>query len=452
MHGNVSQTLLKYERMFEQATAIVTRLRDLVGSLEPRCLRGDDAARMLSLFAEAERLAGVGKTLMARRVEETSQHRREGHRSAADYVAAKTKTSPGAAGRALETARRLEKLAETSQAWRRGDLSEAQAAEIASAASADPTAESDLVKVAATGSLPELTERCRRVRAAAAADEKARHAALHRSRYLRHWSGPDGAFRMDLRTTPEAGAAILAGLEPFRAAILADARAAGSRERAEAYAADALETMARSAGAGARATAGGQAGQGPAAGVAGETDDGGAAGSRAGQAPSSGGPKATVAIRVDASALARGHTEAGETCEIPGIGPVPVATARALLGDAVVKLLLTRGVDVVAVVHLGRTVTAHQRSALEQRDPTCVVAGCPVRRHLEIDHVDGWALTRVTTLDRLARLCSWHHHQKTYGGYRLEGGPGAWRWCAPAGEAGPGPPEGAAPAETLFAG
>ena len=59
-----------------------------------------------------------------------------------------------------------------------------------------------------------------------------------------------------------------------------------------------------------------------------------------------------------------------------------------------------------------------------------------MREHLEIDHVDGWALTKVTTLDRLARLCRWHHHLKTYGGYRLEGGPGARRWC------GPDPPDG----------
>jgi len=129
--------------MFEQATAIVTGLRMLVGDVEPRGLRGEDAARLLVLFAEAERLAGVGKALMARRVEETSRHRREGPRSAADYVAAKTGTSAGAAGRELETARRLEKLPAAAQAWRRGELSPTQAGEVASAASADPAAEAE---------------------------------------------------------------------------------------------------------------------------------------------------------------------------------------------------------------------------------------------------------------------------------------------------------------------
>ncbi|MFN2505472.1 MAG: HNH endonuclease signature motif containing protein, partial [Acidimicrobiales bacterium] len=50
------------------------------------------------------------------------------------------------------------------------------------------------------------------------------------------------------------------------------------------------------------------------------------------------------------------------------------------------------------VAAAGRTVTAAQRRALEARDPTCVVEGCEVREHIEIDHVDGWALTRTTTL------------------------------------------------------
>jgi hypothetical protein len=59
------------------------------------------------------------------------------------------------------------------------------------------------------------------------------------------------------------------------------------------------------------------------------------------------------------------------------------------------------------------------------------VEGCEVRDHLEIDHVDGWAVTRTTTLERLARLCRWHHGLKTYGGYRLEGRPGSWRLVPP---------------------
>jgi hypothetical protein len=52
---------------------------------------------------------------------------------------------------------------------------------------------------------------------------------------------------------------------------------------------------------------------------------------------------------------------------------------------------------------------------------------------LEIDHVEPWSATRVTKLDALARLCRFHHAQKTHEGYRLEGGPGHWRWLKPDG-------------------
>lgn len=30
------------------------------------------------------------------------------------------------------------------------------------------------------------------------------------------------------------------------------------------------------------------------------------------------------------------------------------------------------------------------------------------------------------------RLCPEHHALKTYGGWRIEGGPGNWKWVAPA--------------------
>jgi len=78
----------------------------------------------------------------------------------------------------------------------------------------------------------------------------------------------------------------------------------------------------------------------------------------------------------------RGHTVAGEKCEIPGFGPIPVTLARQLSEDAILKVLLTKGVDVVAVAHGGHTIPAHLRSAFDVRDETCIVPGCDMRRNL----------------------------------------------------------------------
>ncbi len=143
-------------------------------------------------------------------------------------------------------------------------------------------------------------------------------------------------------------------------------------------------------------------------------------------------PRATVQLTVDLAALRRGHLGDGERCEIPGVGQVPLATAENLLGDAIVDLVVTKGADIAAVCHLGRTVPAALRTALVVRDPTCVVPGCDVRQGLEIDHrIIPFAKGGPTALWNLARLCRHHHYLRTHKGFRLEGGPGTWRWLAP---------------------
>jgi hypothetical protein len=138
-----------------------------------------------------------------------------------------------------------------------------------------------------------------------------------------------------------------------------------------------------------------------------------------------------VQVRVDHSALVRGRAKRGEWCEIPRVGPIPVATARRLASDSILKVLVTKGSDVTAVGHAGRTIPAKLRTALEARDPTCVVPGCDARRGLEIDHRVPFARGGPTTLANVARLCGWHHHLKSMGMYRLGGRPGAWTWSGP---------------------
>jgi hypothetical protein len=141
---------------------------------------------------------------------------------------------------------------------------------------------------------------------------------------------------------------------------------------------------------------------------------------------------AVLVIRVDGTALMRGHAEPGETCTIPGVGAVPVATVRRLLPGAFVKVLVTDGTDVQSVVHVGRAVPAHVESALEERDRCCVVPGCDVTQGLEKHHWDmDYRECRTTSLTGLARVCSWHHDLITYDGYALRGGPGKWEFAAP---------------------
>ncbi|TML63038.1 MAG: DUF222 domain-containing protein [Actinobacteria bacterium] len=220
--------------------AAVATLRDVVGALEPGVLSGPDAARLVDRFAEAERIAAAGRALAARRVEETNQWRLEGHRSAASWVAAKTGTSLGTAAGAIETAKRLEELPATREAFVSGRLSEAQAREVASAAAASPAAESKLLAIAEREPLGALRDECRRVVAAAATDEVEWQERIRRRRYLHSWCDEEGAVCFRARYAPDDGAKLLALVEARQNVVFREARRAGRREPYAAYAADAL--------------------------------------------------------------------------------------------------------------------------------------------------------------------------------------------------------------------
>src|SRR5438132_1171854 len=100
---------------------------------------------------------------------------------------------------------------------------------------------------AARGTVAELRDRCRQVKQSGSEAEEA-YERIHRTRYLRHWTDHDGAVRLDARLTPDDGALVLAALDVRRQRIFAEARAAGRRQRLDAYAADALVEMARGDG------------------------------------------------------------------------------------------------------------------------------------------------------------------------------------------------------------
>jgi hypothetical protein len=140
-----------------------------------------------------------------------------------------------------------------------------------------------------------------------------------------------------------------------------------------------------------------------------------------------------VLVRADLEALRRGSLGPGEICEIPGVGPIPLSRAQALLGEALCYLVITDGVDVTTICRMGRSIPWALKVALCERDQTCVVPDCDVRKGLEFDH---WKMDYKdggqVSLDNLARLCHFHHYQRTYQDFVLSGGTGHWRFDPPA--------------------
>lgn len=386
--------------MFDKIEGAIGALEQAARELDPDTLEAKSALRLVERCARAEHLAAACKALAAKRVAESGAWRSNGAKSAAHWMALKTGTSVGSAVQVLETASRLSELPKTEKAVRSGRLSEAQAKEIASAAATSPASESELLQVVREG-MTTLRESCARVKAAAVSDESARYDRIHRRRRLRNWTDADGAFHLEALLTPDAGAKVLAALEPYRERIFHEARKQGRREPYEAYAADALVALA-------------------------EDKRNGAGNGRKG-------PGTLVHVFVDHAALVRGHTKGGETCEIAGVGPVPVATARALANDAFLRVLVRDGTDITAVSGLGRTIPTRLRTAVTARDRKCGVWGCEHSDHLQIDHIVQVTDGGPTSLANLWRLCPHHHDLKTYRGYRVVGGPGE-RTLVPPGE------------------
>jgi hypothetical protein len=434
-------------------------LEGFLGSFEPARFSGPDAATLVVAFARVERLALAGKTLAATRAAEANVHRSTGQRDAAEWLA-------GATGESVGEARGLLRLGDTlagqpgvADAFRRGKLSKGKATAVAGAVHEDPASEGELLSTAESDTLRQVRDRALRIRARkrSAEEEAARDERLHRQRSCRTWTDPaDGSFRMDARLTPTAGARLLSVLRRAADRRFEAARKEGTHESPDAYAADALvglvcgdDRKGRHRG----PVRGVRAGGGTGVGVTGATTGAGGAGpgpdgeTTDGPGSSHGGfavepdpdeiptgcpggcRNDSVHVRIDLDALRQGHAGRGQTCEIPGVGPISVRRAKEIMGDALVRLVITNGVDVPAICNVKRTIPAAIGAALLERDPICVVPGCDRSRHLQIDHwqID-FADDGPTEWWNLVRLCTHHHDLKTRGLFRLEGGPGDWRF------------------------
>jgi hypothetical protein len=442
--------LLPLEHMFDRADGMGlgplghTRdeIKGLVAGFEPGTLTGAQAVAMVEVANEIENLARLVKAKAARRVAELDEWRRSGAASAKEYLAGKTGESAGQVAKLVDTATKVDELSETRDAVESGEVSLDQAAVIASAVAAAPGCEQALVDTAKANDLAALRHDAAAAKAAADRDHHARHRRLRRQRRLRTWVDDDGMGNVSWRTTIDEYQAFLALHQRFREAAFKAAYRAGRRDPDPHLASDAMARLVTAA-----TTGGGSTRRSDGNGDGNGTGDGGAGDNNTASSDAAV-PKqdVRVLIHVTDTALLRGHTHPGETCEITGVGPVSVTEARRVAGtNPFVSLVETDGIDVRRVVRLGRRRPPEIDDALLVRDRSCVVPGCTRTARLEIHHTIPYATTGHTTLDELATVCCHHHDLITHRGYRLTGGPGTWTWHPPAGPPQDGPPGHGAP-------
>jgi hypothetical protein len=410
-----------------EVTELVTHLHTLASRFDPDQIPDGDVAGLVVDLGRAGRLVDGMLTRAARRATETSAHETTGAKDAATLIATATGTSTAQAKKMLKTSEQLVDQPDVDKAVTDGTLSTDQAVVVSETVADAPEKAGELIVDATSQTLPELRKKARDIRTAADPDPEITRRRHLTRRAFRSWTESDGEWKAFIQGPGDLGARIEAALRGEHDAVFRTAHAAGQREDDACYRFDALLNLLEGH------TADGDAGPTPQGATETPATGTGEAGETAVRRQRRRtGRQTKVIIRVDGSALVRGEVADGETCEIAGIGRVALSAVREQIPDAHITYVITNGQD-VTVAHLGRQVTAHQRTALEARGYQCEVPGCTADHLLEIDHVTGWAITRTTRLSDLAWLCTTHHRQKSRRHYRLLGPPGQRTWTTQTG-------------------
>ena len=120
----------------------------------------------------------------------------------------------------------------------------------------------------------------------------------------------------------------------------------------------------------------------------------------------------------------------GETCEIPGIGTIPVAWIEPLLPDIHTEMLIHDAVDIRAYATRTRHRTRPVDLAVRVRDRDCTVPRC---HHdiSELDHIADYADTHDTSVANVHGMCNANHDDKTYRHATFQRHDTNWQLVAP---------------------
>ncbi|MEX0665236.1 MAG: hypothetical protein WD598_10785 [Acidimicrobiia bacterium] len=376
---------------------ITGELREYLAGVDPDTYSGADAATCAQGAAELKKLAETAAMLFAQRAVTTGAWRRVSHAATPEqWFANVIGTSEHAAREVLTTAERLADLPATAEKLRAGELSLAQAAQVTAAAAFAPESETRMLSAAKRG-FRELRATKERV-VVAASDEHRLRKIAHDERHLSTWTqgmATHGSFS----GPTEHVADLLAALEPLTRVRFEAARTSDQRESQAAYRFDALIALA------------------------------------SGTAPEASPKRSEPVVRVNVGlqSLLDGCTLSGEVCEIPGVGPVPVAHARKVLQHGLLELVISDGVDVQTVVSTTRHVPKALKIAVDARDGgVCKIRDCDHSRAIERHHTLGFADNRLTTYEVIGGVCPDHHDLITHKGYEVvEHEDGTWSLRAP---------------------
>ncbi len=368
--------------MAESLWDAARRLREILERFDPTLLSGlDNASVVQALALTTEKACAAARARAAARAIGQGAHSVAGFASGTDWLARQMGSTNGEARLAIETATAIESCPEAKQALAAGELSLAQAHEIATSQLQMADAAHDLVDLARTSSLTAVRDAIRD-RTTKGSDPDQLRQCQRRQRQFRHWRDRYGMVRFAGAFTPDVGVPITNRLEAEAERLRATARRSKVDEPFSAHACDALAAMLTGSG-------------------------------------QSGAIRSELVLVCDVNAYRRGHAHPGEVCQIVGGGPITVDQVRELSEDAFIKAVLHDGVRIDTIKHFGRYMRAELRTALEVGAPpgfegaVCVEPECGRRYGLEWDHVNPLANHGPTSYANLQPRCWPHHREKT---------------------------------------
>jgi hypothetical protein len=337
--------------------------------LHPSALTVDERRAILAAYARAQRLAAFGVAALASQGDDPAA------------VARSIGTSVGEGRAVVETGKALERAPELRGAMSRGELSLPQAAEIAKAEAAAPGACSELLEVARAESFQVLRERARKVtleaeqhRGLAERQREARSARTH--------TDDLGMVNVHLRLEPHVGTPVVARAEVEAQRSLRAAKREGRDEAFERHLADVYVSL--------------------------------MSGNGKGRAKR---PELVVLVSHEVAKRGWKDVRGGETCKIPGVGPVAPEVARRIAGDAFLSGVFYDGKDLRHLKRWSRGIPVEVATALELGEPPefdgvgCI--DCGNRFRTEFDHLEPGAALGPTSLPNLGPRCYGCHRVKT---------------------------------------
>ncbi len=179
--------------MLDEINEAFSHLVDCVSRVEVETIDGKGAARLVGIADGISRCGDSLRTVAVGQVERTNGWKGEGARSSSEWLSSETDCAQYEAQSVVILANQLQHLPTTQAALLSGVLSNAQAVEVARGAIVAPNTETQLLNLAEHVTVRDLRDATARV-IAGATDEGARHKQIHKTRSLRSWRDPDGAF------------------------------------------------------------------------------------------------------------------------------------------------------------------------------------------------------------------------------------------------------------------